>query len=139
MRIMVGIDPGVVTGLCVWDRRQQMLVEVTSMGICEAMNRVRRLADSGELHSVTFEDARLRTGWFGGNSAARAQGAGSIKRDCSIWVEFLGGLLIPYKSVSPKAKGAKLDQRQFAKLSGWTAETNEHGRDAAMLVLGAKA
>ena len=139
MRMMVGIDPGVETGFCVWDRQDQRLMEVKSVGICAAMGQVQTMMQNGTLHSVTFEDARLRTGWFGGNSAARAQGAGSIKRDCSIWVEFLGGLLIPYKSVSPKSKGAKLNQQQFAKLSGWPYATNEHGRDAAMLVLGARA
>jgi hypothetical protein len=83
--------------------------------------------------TVTYEDARLRT-WFGAKGREALQGAGSVKRDCGIWAELLGTLKIPYKAVSPQSKGRKLDAAQFAKLTGWTGRTNEHARDAAMLV-----
>ena len=139
--LMIGIDPGVTTGVAAWDG--QALQYVTSMSICEAMMHMQTLHLSNELHSVTFEDARLR----GGNKlksgvdysrAARLQGAGSIKRDCQIWAEWLGMLRCPYKAISPQAKGAKVDAAAFARLTGWTERTNNHGRDAAMLVFGRK-
>ena len=77
---------------------------------------------------------------FGKNAKAKQQGAGSVKRDCTIWADFLGGHGIPFKTVSPLKKGAKVDAATFIKLSGgWQGRTNEHGRDAALLVLGAKA
>ena len=30
----------------------------------------------------------------------------------------------------------KLSAEQFRRITGWTEQTNEHGRDAAMLVFG---
>ena len=138
--IMVGVDPGVSTGLAMWDRLRQKLVSVDAVMIHEAWQAILILHLAGALHSVTFEDARLRTGYFGKNAKAKQQGAGSVKRDCTIWADFLGGHGIPFKTVSPLKKGAKVDAATFIKLSGgWQGRTNEHGRDAALLVLGAKA
>ena len=131
--LMVGIDPGVNTGFAIWDGAK--LREVKSAGICEAMMLVQQMHRLGTLHSVVFEDARLRK-WYGSKGVDALQGAGSIKRDCQIWAEWLGMLDCPYRSVSPQAKGAKVDAALFAKLTGWTGRTNNHGRDAAMLVFG---
>lgn len=105
-------------------------------GITQAMSMIRTMADAEALHSVRFEDARLRT-WFGTRGREALQGAGSIKRDCSIWQEFLQGLVgVPFLPVSPQAKGRKLDSAAFKRLTGWQGRTSEHGRDAAMLVWG---
>ena len=135
---IVGVDPGVSTGLAIWSRTDRKLVDVQTTTITAAMTMVRMMADFGSLHSVVFEDARLRT-WFGTKGREALQGAGSIRRDCSIWEEFLSGLEgVPFKPVSPQAKGAKLDAAQFAKLTGWSGRTSEHGRDAAMLIYGLK-
>lgn len=132
--LMVGLDPGVSTGFAIWSRRDHVLCDVATLGITAAMVRVRLMSDIGSLHSVVFEDARLRT-WFGTKGKEALQGAGSIKRDCSIWQEFLEGLEgVPFKPLSPQAKGAKVDAAMFARLTGWQGRTSEHARDAAMLV-----
>jgi hypothetical protein len=120
----------------VWDSLGRRLVRVDSMLLHEAWAAVLELRAAGVLHSVTFEDARLRTGYFGPDSQAKQQGAGSIKRDCSAWADFLGAHGISYRGISPRAKGAKVDAEGFARLTGWTRRTSEHGRDAAMLVIG---
>jgi len=134
-RIAVGVDPGVNTGLALWDIDAQALTEVSSTGIVDAMLRVRSLSLTGSLHCVVFEDARLRT-WFGTKGREALQGAGSVKRDCQVWVEWLTTLGCAYRGVSPKNKGAKLNAAQFERLTNWEGRTNEHGRDAALLVLG---
>lgn len=135
--LLVGIDPGVHTGLAIWCRERKRIVDVQTLGITAAMRAVAALQLEGTLHSVVFEDARMRTGYFGERSQAKQQGAGSIKRDCSIWQEFLEGLVgVPFLPVSPRQKGVKVDAARFAKLTGWTGRTSEHGRDAAMLVFG---
>lgn len=131
---IVGIDPGVTTGLALWEHGPKRLEDVSSMGIVDALIRVQLMHSAGSLHSVVYEDARLRTGYFGERAKHNQQGAGSIKRDCSVWAEWLGMLGCAYKAVSPRAKGPKLNAEQFAKLTGWQGRTNEHGRDAAMLV-----
>lgn len=134
--LVIGVDPGVRTGLATWSRDQRKLLAVETLGITQAMDIIRATRDSGALHSVRFEDARLRK-WFGSSGREQLQGAGSIKRDCAIWEEFLRGLVgVPFLPVSPKAKGAKLDAAAFARLTGWTGRTSEHGRDAAALVWG---
>ena len=135
---IVGLDPGVHTGFAIWSRTDRRLVDVQTTTITAAMSMVKMMHDFGSLHSVVFEDARLRT-WFGAKGREALQGAGSIRRDCSIWEEFLRGLEgVPFKPVSPQSKGAKLDAAQFAKLTGWTGRTSSHGRDAAMLIFGLK-
>ena len=136
--IVVGIDPGVSTGLALWDSVDKRLLEVLTLGILQAQQYVLTLKNLGNLSHIVMEDARLRTGWFGENSAAKQQGAGSIKRDCSIWTEFcdMHGILL--RSVSPKHKGAKVDAAMFAKLTKWEGRTSEHARDAAMLVIGTR-
>lgn len=136
--IMVGVDPGVSTGLALWDRLRQKLVSVDTVMIHEAWHAVLSLHLAGALHSVTFEDARLRTGYFGKNSREKQQGAGSVKRDCKAWADFLGSHGIAYRAISPLSKGAKVDAKRFAVLTKWEGRTSEHGRDAGMLVFGAK-
>lgn len=134
---IVGIDPGVNTGFAIWHCDRKELIEVATMGITVAMKHVQVMERSGSLKRVVFEDARLRK-WFGTKGAEAAQGAGSIKRDCSIWEEFLSGLTgIPFQMVSPKGKGKKIDAATFVRLTKWDGRTSEHARDAAMLVLGA--
>lgn len=134
-RLIVGIDPGVTTGYAVWDADAKILVAVDSHKICDAMKRLSTMHKAQPVHMVVFEDARLRT-WFGTKGREALQGAGSIKRDCQIWADWLGALGCPYLSLSPKQKGAKVDAEPFRRLTGWTLRTNNHGRDAAMLILG---
>lgn len=134
--IHIGIDPGVNTGYAEWDTDAKRLACVESMRIDEAMTLVLQLHHAGTLGKVVFEDARLRTGYFGPNSRAKQQGAGSVKRDCTIWEQFCKGWGIAFQAISPAAKGAKLDAARFERVTGWSERTNEHGRDAAMLVFG---
>jgi hypothetical protein len=135
--VCIGIDPGVKTGLAVWDRNARKLARVSTMTIIDAMDLVREYAASGSLYCLYFEDARLRTGYFGERAGINQQGAGSIKRDCGIWDELSVSLAcIPFKPLSPQQKGRKVGADAFVKLTGWTARTSEHGRDAAMLVWG---
>lgn len=133
---IVGIDPGTSTGLAIWSHGEKRLVDVQTTTITAAMTTLRLMSDLGSLHGVIFEDARLRT-WFGTKGRESLMGAGSIRRDSSIWEEFLSGLVgVPFKPVSPQSKGAKLNAQQFARLTGWTGRTSEHSRDAGMLVFG---
>jgi hypothetical protein len=141
--IVIGIDPGVTTGYAEWDAEVRAFRNVEGLLIHAAMRRVALLQIGGLLSHVVFEDARLRT-WYGKSGSyeediARLQGAGSVKRDCSIWADFLGDHGIPYKTLSPREKGAKYDAAQFKRLTGWDQWTNEHGRDAGLLVFGTKA
>lgn len=135
--LIIGIDPGSDTGFAVWFPDEQRLTFVASMKIHEAMRRVEKMQRAGLLKMVVYEDARLRT-WFGNKGREALQGAGSIKRECGIWADYLASLGCPYLAVKPTKGATKWDAKQFARVTGWTGRTNEHSRDAACLVIGRK-
>lgn len=131
---VVGIDPGVHTGVAVWDRDAQQLLRVDCMSIIDAMDLLEVLRREARLE-VRIEDARLRT-WFANKGREALQGAGSIKRDCAVWESWLKARKVAYRAVKPMSGATKLTAQQFSRLTGWSGRTNEHGRDAAMLVFG---
>ncbi len=143
--IFIGIDTGVNTGIAIWDNRKRSLECVSSKMIHEAMEDVKRWKESalvnGERLIVRVEDPRQRT-WFDTDKMSREeerkklQGVGSVKRDASIWDDFLKDLGVEYEMVAPKRNKTKTTHAYFKAITGWKQRTNEHGRDAAMLVFG---
>lgn len=135
--IYIGIDPGTHTGVAVWDSKEGRFLSLETMPIHIALTRVLAIAERHRDDvQVIFEDARLRT-WFGkGNVSAKAQGAGSVKRDCSIWEDFLIDMGIPFVTTKPGNVATKVTPSWFRKLTGWEGRCSEHARDAAMLVFG---
>lgn len=136
--IFVGIDPGTHTGIALWKKKEKILM-VETKKIHDAMSYVKAMHEiHKEQLQVIFEDARKRT-WFGEKESkvqAKQQGAGSIKRDCSIWEDFLTDVDVDFEMVKPSRGITKLNQEQFLKLTGYKGRTSEHSRDAAMLVFG---
>ncbi len=137
--ICIGIDPGTHTGVAVWDTREGKFLSLETLPIHRALLRVLHMADEHDLRSdiqVVFEDARQRT-WFGkGDTNAKAQGAGSVKRDCSIWEDFCKDYGIPYWAKPPVKGATKVSAEYFKMVSHYQGRTSEHSRDAAMLVIG---
>lgn len=135
--IYIGIDPGTHTGIAVWSSKERKLLSVETKGMYEATEDILFIAERYGPNNilVRFEDARKRN-WFGNSGREQLQGAGSIKRDCSLWEEFLTAKNIPFAAVAPKANRTKMKQEAFAKYTGWAKRTSEHARDAAMLVFG---
>lgn len=141
--IYIGIDTGVKTGYAVWNRKDRTLLEVQTLKIHQAMDRIKDLADVHTKQEVfvRVEDPRQRT-WFGTERMTRdeerkkLQGVGSVKRDATIWEDFLSELGVKFEMVAPKRNITKLDQETFKNYTKWEKRTSEHGRDAAMLVCG---
>lgn len=131
---VIGIDPGVQTGIAVWDKDGKQFSIVCSVKIHEAMEVVKSIADMNDV-VVRIEDARKRK-WFGNAGREQLQGAGSIKRDCGIWESFLTDNKINFELVAPKNNKTKLTAISFNRMTGWNKQTNEHARDAGMLVFG---
>lgn len=135
--ICIGIDPGTHTGVAVWDTREGKFLSLATLMIHDALFYVRRLSEEHMGHiQVVFEDARQRK-WFGdGDTNAKAQGAGSVKRDCSIWEDFCKDYGIPYWAKPPVKGATKVSAEYFKMVSHYQGRTSEHSRDAAMLVIG---
>lgn len=135
--LYVGIDTGTHTGFAVWDGKR--FLEIDTIPIHVALLRVRDYAERHGNVTVYFEDARLRK-WYGTRTAKedrnKLQGAGSVKRDCTVWEDALTDWGIPFVKVAPKNNITKMTADYFRRITGWTERTSEHSRDAAMLVWG---
>jgi len=66
----------------------------------------------------------------------RREGAGYVKAHAAIWDDFLKDLGVDYEMVAPKNNKTKVSAPYFKSLTGYQKPTNEHGRDACMLVYG---
>lgn len=64
----------------------------------------------------------------------KAQGVGSVKRDAQIWEDWCTEQGLNFKMIHPAANATKKKAEDFTRMTGWTGRTNEHARDAAMLV-----
>ena len=142
--ICIGIDPGTHTGVAVWDTGEGKFLSLETLPIHRALEKVKEMTHPfwhmdklyHEDIQVVFEDARQRT-WYGkGDTNAKLQGAGSVKRDCSIWEDFCKDYGIPYWAKPPVKGATKVSADYFKMVSHWTGRTSEHSRDAAMLVIG---
>ena len=137
--LYIGIDPGANTGVAVWDKTSRRLEVVDTMTITRALELVTANVElcktfGGEV-VVYIEDARKRT-WFGSSNREKLQGAGSVKRDCSIWETFCEELGVECRKIAPKNNTTKLTAAQFKVLTNWQGRTSDHARDATMLVFG---
>jgi predicted RNase H-like nuclease (RuvC/YqgF family) len=116
--LIIGIDPGVHTGISCWHKVEKRLLWVECHPAVEAEILVLKMAAEGRNILVRFEDA------------------GSIKRDCQRWEEFLTHHNIPFEKVAPRNNRTKMTANAFKMLTGWQGKTNEHSRDSAALIIG---
>lgn len=143
--ILIGIDPGKNTGFASWHCADRRFLDVCSMALHVALFEVDSLwkgaKNAGCPNSifVIFEDCRLQKMYGGANERAGAavlQGVGSVKRDCTIWEDFLTDRGIPHLAQRPLRHGTKWTAEYFKRTTGWQERTNSHGRDAGALVYG---
>ena len=136
MKIMIGIDTGVNTGFAVAADRGNggELEQVESLSITQAMLKVQHQVQTWGIQNVCLyiEDARQRT-WFTGGRE-KAQGVGSVKRDAQIWEDWCKEQGYLFKMIHPQNNSTKYKAETFQRITGWLGRTNEHARDAAMLV-----
>lgn len=139
--IWIGIDPGRHTGFAVWDGQARSFRDVATLPLHEALRRIHDvLNEDPDEMTVVFEDARLRK-WLPREMSAsdyrgKLMGAGSVKKDCAIIEDFCKDYGIAYEHPAPRKGLTKWDATAFARVSGYTGRTSEHGRDAALLVWG---
>lgn len=134
--VYIGIDPGVKTGISYINGSKKV---AKTMAIHNAINFIIDLSNKDIEAHIRVEDARKRK-WFGSNAKLKQQGAGSVKRDCSIWEDFLNQInknsnnKITFEMLHPVKGGTKISKEMFKKITGITSATSEHARDAFMLV-----
>ena len=129
---MIGIDTGTKTGIAVWSNNYQKFLLITTTAIHRALDMVKQYNDRAGAF-VRVEDARKRK-FYGSVGCDVLQGVGSVKRDASIWEDFLKDLNIDFECVHPIKGGTKLNENLFRQATKWDKKTDQHGRDAAMIV-----
>lgn len=144
MAVWIGLDTGEHTGLAVWDGSARTFRVVATLPLWKALEEVKRWQYACLMQGVPlvviFEDARKRK-WLPrernvAEYRGRLMGAGSVKRDATIWEEALTAWGVPFQAVAPAAGRTKWNPDYWAKVTGWTGRTSEHARDASLLVFG---
>lgn len=133
MSIVLGIDPGINTGVAVFiDGR---LTKLETIHPAE----VPAYIEKAQPARVVFEDSRLQSHvWTNSHSRAAAakmsRNVGEVDAWCRLIAHACGKLGIPAHGISPKGKGSKvMDPDSFNEMTGWVGRSNQHTRDAAMV------
>lgn len=132
MSLILGIDPGAHTGVATYVGGQ--LTDLETVG----PHQIERLIRGRAPARVVFEDSRLQSHtWTSSASKAAAakmaRNVGQVDAWCYLITAICAELGIAAHGISPAGKGAKLDAKQFASVTGWNGKSNEHVRDAAMV------
>lgn len=135
-KIYLGIDPGRNTGYAVFNPADRSLV-LRTLKLHQAFEETLKLLQFVDLE-VEIEDPNLWTHFSKRDkgAAARLQGAGSVKRDFSAWLDFFDDYGIKYNRRRPdKQRNAiATNKTLFQATTGFLGTCSEHARVAAMLV-----
>lgn len=137
--IYIGIDPGIVSGLAIWHHRStsKYFQYIKSCKLFELFEHLARYEGIKETVLVRIENPNTWVPFRGSNpeeNKARLMGAGGVKQTYKHIAEYLEYLGLEYAEVKVYGTKKKVDTPEFKKITGWEKPTNEHGRDAAMLV-----
>lgn len=132
MTQVVGIDPGQNTGTALYVNGN-----LTIMQTIEPID-IQTFILTSHADLFVFEDSRLQSAvWVPSKNKAVANNIarkiGQVDALCSLIEETCNRYEIKFMRVSPKAKGGKMNAEDFNKLTGYTARSNQHERDAAMV------
>lgn len=134
--ILIGIDTGVKTGFA--HSIDGVLQDVSTQTILSAQDRVLEIRDEAAQSDVKLvvciEDVRKRTWVDPSIGSERLKGVGSVTRDCSIWQEFCERNGLRHILVPPSNIDTKRSAEDFEMITGWTARTSGHARDAGMMI-----
>lgn len=135
--LSIGIDPGKVTGVAIAE--DGVLQSLESTDFWGAFYTVKHFAEMCK-YNVDFEKDVLvvievpttKANWHGPKAS---HDVGRVCRESELLAEGIKKLGATVITQHPQGK---LNQEQFARITGWTKRTNQHCRDAGMLAYGAK-
>jgi D-alanine-D-alanine ligase-like ATP-grasp enzyme len=131
--ILIGIDPGVNNGFAVYNPHTKKLIQVAALKTWEVLKRLS--VERTEEYTVYIKDPTTWKPFKGSrNQSSKLKGAGSVTARFKAIQEFMDDHNIKYVCVPIQGNAKKMDAQLFKKVTGWEGQTNEHGRDAALLV-----
>lgn len=134
-KIIIGIDPGKQTGLAF--AIDGKITELCTVDFWTAYDRVRMWApECVEIHIEDTSDlpviGRPHTNRHAHGKIGR--NVGGVCREAELLISGfrrLGYTVIPHRN----KKSSKMDAKTFNRITGWEGRTNQHQRDAAVLVI----
>lgn len=133
--LKIGIDPGVNTGIAVWDSKQKMFLAINTYK--HKLHSALYYIDNLRLYTpieIVCENPNTFIPYNAKASQERRQGAGSVKRDFSFWKDYAEDMGIKFTATRLQGSLKKLSKETFVKYTSWKGKVDEHGIDAAMLV-----
>ena len=137
-RFVIGIDPGVSTGIAVYCRRDKCLIKCETSDFWRVYENVHRLSDptdcvlyieDASLIKYTFHSGKVDSTNYNNATSRRV---GGVQRECTLLIE--GFERAGYDVVRVKPSGQKWNAATFQAITKWQGRTSEHARDAARLV-----
>ena len=142
-RIIVGIDPGQYTGVAVYDADDRRFLSLDTLTFWGAVALLEDLSERYMGLRVRLEDPNMIRAIYSRHDRTTGvkrdrvgQNVGMNKRDAQLWAEWLTDRGIAFDRVKPFPKSEKKNATTFKRTTGWQGRTNEHQRDAGMLVWG---
>jgi hypothetical protein len=136
--IVVGIDPGTHTGMTAYNCDKKEFIFCETLSIHNAIFKLQSLVDCAYFPKgmlIIVEDSRHISG-----GPEKKLGAGSIRRDCSIWEDFLtdfikvSGKDLNFIFIRPSNNiYLKMDSDKWRMMAKYNAPKlpSEHARDSA--------
>lgn len=151
--LYVGIDPGVNTGICIYNSDTKEIIKLLTLDFWDTITLFTRLAEmqhyfciDEEIITVIIENSALNKPTFskaGGETARKMQkisrNVGSNQRESVLLIEGIRRMGFAVKEVRPSGKKGmkrKWSKEVFENITGWKKQSSQHSRDAAMLVFG---
>jgi hypothetical protein len=134
-KILIGIDPGIHNGFAQYDPATKTLTSVASKQTWEVIMALDLLKDIADIH-VYIENPKTWRPFGGKDQSHRLKGAGSVTARFQAIEEYMTANKIAFTKTKIQGGIKKLDKQRFEAITGYKGKTNEHGRDAAMIVFG---
>lgn len=150
VKMIIGLDPGVTTGMCLFDPTDNRVLEVRTFDFWEAYSC---LATYNIKTCRVVIEAPVKTAMYGRQEANAEKGgkgygnrmmanAASNAREAELLADGLERLGFEVKRVRPIRRGKDKDGNKLGKITpaelkeetGYEDRTNQHVRDAIMLV-----
>lgn len=142
-KILIGIDPGVNNGIALLQEGVLSLKCLNFWETCNFLETILTHAWAEEIPVKCYlEDPTQNKPTFHRNVNQKgmqkiSQNVGSNKRDAVLLKEFLENKGVEVILCKPtKYSNTKMEAEVFKKMTGYTKRTNQHERDAGMLIWG---